>query len=57
MTPAAFKKLKRRILGASACSEDALLETAAGGDADATAAPSASRPKLQVGHRLRRLVL
>jgi hypothetical protein len=61
MTPAAFKKLKRRILGASACSEDvpeaAPAGDAAGFDADAAAAPSAFRPKLQLGHRLRRLVL
>jgi hypothetical protein len=62
MTPAAFKKLKRRILGAGACGEDELFPLADGrdnlnSDVEATAAPSAFRPKLQAGVRLRRLVL
>jgi hypothetical protein len=62
MTPAAFKKLKRRILGAGACCEDELFPLADGrdnlhSDVEATAAPSAFRPKLQAGVRLRRLVL
>jgi hypothetical protein len=62
MTPAAFKKLKRRILGATACCEDEPSPLAAGGDAigeagAAAAATAAFRPKLHVGVRLRRLVL
>ncbi len=62
MTPAAFKKLKRRILGAVACGEDECVPLADGrdntnSDVEAAAAPSAFRPKLQAGVRLRRLVL
>jgi hypothetical protein len=62
MTPAAFKKLKRRILGAGACGEDEFVPRADGrdslnSDVEAAAAPSAFRPKLQAGVRLRRLVL
>ena len=58
MTPAAFKKLKRRILGASACAEDVPSPLATGGDAlhcgsEVQAAP---RPR-PLAPRLRRLVL
>jgi hypothetical protein len=63
MTPAAFKKLKRRILGASACAEDVSSPMATGGDAllcgsEAEAARSSSAPRPRpVAPRLRRLVL
>jgi hypothetical protein len=62
LTPAAFSRLKRRILGASACDDEMSAAPFVGGDVlsldpDITAASSAFRPKLQAGLRLRRLVL
>jgi hypothetical protein len=62
MTPAAFKKLKRRILGASACAEDVSSPLATVGDAlhgsEAEAARSSSAPRPRpLAPRLRRLVL
>jgi hypothetical protein len=62
MTPAALNRLKRRVLGASACAEDASSPLAAGGDVadsdDEVATPfSGFRSKRQAGLRLRRLVL
>jgi hypothetical protein len=62
ITPAAFQKLKRRILGAVACADEAASLPAIDGDVlnpnvDVSTASPAFRPKLQSGLRLRRLVL
>ena len=62
LTPAAFNRLKRRVLGASACDDDTSAALVAGGDVlsldtEITPTSSAFRPKLQAGFRLRRLVL
>ena len=63
LTPAAFNRLKRRILGANSCLDDSSgpLAGVCGDvlslDPEITAASSAFRPKLQAGFRLRRSVL
>jgi hypothetical protein len=62
MTPAALNRLKRRVLGASACADDASSPLASVGDgadwdAEVTTPSSGFRLKRQAGLRLRRLAL